>query len=150
VIPRGRPDIRRRLRRPGLATLLVSLVLLLPACASGTAGSGTHETETSAARTVAETTTARAAGATSGAGETIAQTGADSEQATASYHVPTITCPSCVARVEANAKKEPGVVDAKADLSTQEVTVTYDPTKTDPERIAEAIRQGGDTVVPNE
>jgi copper chaperone CopZ len=28
----------------------------------------------------------------------------------------------------------------------QDVTVTYDPEKTNPEKIAEAIRKGGDTV----
>lgn len=64
----------------------------------------------------------------------------------AQFRVPTISCPSCVKRVEANAKKDPGVVDAKADLSTQIVIVTYDPAKTDPAKIAEAIRAGGDEV----
>lgn len=60
--------------------------------------------------------------------------------------MPTITCPSCVARVEASAGKEPGVIGVKASLQTQEVTVEYDPAKTDPEEIAGAIREGGDTV----
>jgi copper chaperone CopZ len=67
-----------------------------------------------------------------------------SKQATASYVVPTITCPSCNARVEASASKDPGVLDVRFD--GQNVTITYDPEKTDPGKIAEAIREGGDTV----
>lgn len=31
----------------------------------------------------------------------------------------------------------------------QDATVTYDPDKTNPEKIAEAIRRGGDTVLPD-
>lgn len=68
----------------------------------------------------------------------------------ARYFVPTITCPSCAARIKANAKKDPGVVEVAVDLATQRVTVAYDPEKTDPERIAEAIRAGGDTVLSGE
>jgi len=69
-------------------------------------------------------------------------------QVTASYVVPTITCPGCAARIKASAKKDPGVLDVAVDVSTKHVTVAYDPSKTDPERIAEAIRKGGDTVLP--
>ncbi|MGH2378786.1 MAG: heavy-metal-associated domain-containing protein, partial [Candidatus Limnocylindria bacterium] len=71
-------------------------------------------------------------------------------QATARYVVPTITCPSCAARIRASAGKEPGVIDVAVDLDTQRVTVTYDPAKTDPEKIAAAIRKGGDTVLPGD
>ncbi len=69
-------------------------------------------------------------------------------QVTTSYVVPTITCPGCAARIKASAKKDPGVLDIVVDVSTKRVTVVYDPNKTDPERIAEAIRKGGDTVLP--
>lgn len=89
-----------------------------------------------------------ATGTNSGTGEVPAATDEGSEQATTSYLVPTITCPSCAARVEANAEKDPGVLDAQ--VEGQRVTVTYDPAKTDPEKIAEAIRNGGDTVRPDE
>lgn len=89
-----------------------------------------------------------ATGTNSGTGEVPAATEEGSEQATTSYLVPTITCPSCAARVEANAEKDPGVLDAQ--VEGQRVTVTYDPAKTDPEKIAEAIRNGGDTVRPDE
>lgn len=143
-------------RRAGLAALVMGLALFLPACAGGTAGSAPEpetstvraEAETTGTPVAAETTAATGVGAGAGAGQTTAAAGASAEQATARYLVPTITCPSCVARVEANAKKDPGVLDAKASLETQEVTVTYDPAKTDPRKIAEAIRAGGDTVQP--
>lgn len=71
-------------------------------------------------------------------------------QATARYVVPTITCPSCAERIKGNAKKDPGVVDVAVDLQTKRVTVVYDPSKTDAETIAAAIRKGGDTVRPDE
>ena len=71
-------------------------------------------------------------------------------QATARYVVPTIDCPSCAARIRASARKDPGVIDVAVDLDTQRVTVTYDPAKTDPEGIAAAIRNGGDTVLPGD
>lgn len=71
-------------------------------------------------------------------------------QATARYLVPTISCPSCAARITANAKKDSGVLDVAVDLATQRVTVVYNPAKTDPEQIAAAIRKGGDTVLPGE
>lgn len=67
-------------------------------------------------------------------------------QAVARYVVPTITCPSCAERIKGNARKDPGVVDVAVDLKTKRVTVVYDPSKTNPEKIAEAIRKGGDTV----
>lgn len=132
---------RRRLsRRAGLAALFVGLALPLTACGGVASESAAPEPAT---------TTAQETGAgTTEASKTTAANVKGSEQATARYVVPTITCPSCVARVEANAKNEPGVVDAQASLETQEVTVTYDPKKTDPGKIADAIRAGGDTVQP--
>ncbi len=142
------PGFTRRmaLRRAGPATLVVGLALLLPACAAGSAGS-TPEPETSAARVAGETTTARTAGTDPVTNETVAETGATSGQATATYTVPSITCPSCAARVEANAEKDPGVLGVRVD--GQRVTVVYDPSKTDPTKVARAISDGGDTVVPD-
>ena len=35
----------------------------------------------------------------------------------------------------------------QVDLNTQTVSVTYDPTKTDPEAIKRALEAGGDTVL---
>lgn len=71
-------------------------------------------------------------------------------QATARFVVPTIECPSCPARIRASAKKDLGVIDVAVDSDTQRVTIIYDPAKTDPERMAAAIRKGGDTVLPGD
>ncbi len=111
----------------------MSAVLLLPACA-GEAGRKAPEPES-----------AGASSAGSEAGKTAVATRAGPEQASASYRVPTITCPSCAARVEANAKKDPGVLGVR--VKGQQVSVEYDPAKTNPQKIAAAIRSGGDTVL---
>lgn len=130
--------------RAGLAAFAGGLVLLLPSCANSTDGQ-TQNPGGAGSQSAAQTAPARTAG-DAPVGKAAGENGAASEQATASYRVPTITCPSCVARVEANAEKEPGVVEAEASLKAQEVTVDYDPAKTSPEKIAEAIREGGDMV----
>jgi copper chaperone CopZ len=142
-ITRHRPS-----RRAGLAALFVGLALLLTACGGGASGSAAPEPAATTAQGAAADTTEAAQTTTATETGTGAATEESPEQATVTYTVPTITCPSCVARVEANAKKDPGVIDAKGDLSTQKVTVTYDPKKTDPQKIADAIRAGGDTVQP--
>ena len=41
-----------------------------------------------------------------------------------------------------------GVDQVQVDLSSQTVTVTYDPAKTDPEAITRALEAGGDTLLP--
>lgn len=138
-LPQRRITGRRSSRRAGLAALFVGVALLLTACGGGASGSAPEPAATTAEGAAANTTETA---------ETAAVPEESPEQATVTYTVPTITCPSCVARVEANAKKDPGVIDAKGDLSTQKVTVTYDPKKTDPKKIADAIREGGDTVQP--
>lgn len=127
---RARTTRRRLPRRAGLAALFVGLALLLTACGGGASGSAPEPAKDPSGK--AEDTTAAVS------------------SETARYFVPTITCPGCVARVEANANKEPGVLGAKASLETQEVVVTYDPKKTDPKKIADVIREGGDTVKPLE
>jgi copper chaperone CopZ len=69
-------------------------------------------------------------------------------RAAVTFHVPTITCPTCPLRVEASVKKAPGVLGVAFD--GQDVTVTYDPSQVSPEEIAAAIAAGGDTVEPVE
>lgn len=150
----------RSSRRAGLAALVVGLALLLPACAGGNAGSA-PQTETGNARAAdktpaarekvadtkpAEPTAGKASREAGAAGETTASKKADPKQAKASYTVSSITCPSCAARVEANARSVPGVLDVR--VEGQSVTVGYDAAQTDPEQIAGAIRDGGDTVSP--
>ncbi len=120
--------------------VVVGVLSLVAACGGAEGGPAPDSAGTSPSEPVSGQTTAAAregAGAT-GAGVK------DSELATASYVVPTITCPSCSARVQASADEEPGVIETR--IQGQDVSVTYDPQKTDPESIASAIREGGDTV----
>lgn len=118
----------RPVRGMGLAAIVLTVIVLLGACGSGAAGFPPPEPDNATGEKAANGTT----------------TPEVSIQASASYAVPTITCPSCAARVEARASKDPGVLAVQ--VEGQDVTVAYKPEKTDPERIAEAIRKGGDTV----
>lgn len=148
---------RRRLsRRAGLAALFVGLALLLTACGGGTSGSAPDPAkdpprkaeETKGPTPNATATTTQKAGTATG--ETTAAKTADSERATAGYLVPTMSCPGCFGRVEAAASRAPGVLDIRLDPETpQRVIAEYDPSKTSPEKIAQAIREGGDEVVPD-
>ncbi len=120
----------KSVRGIGFVAISLALLLLLGACGSGAADSSPPDSENVTGQKAASE---------------VANTDA-SKQATASYVVPTITCPSCNARVEASASKEPGVLNVR--FEDQDVTVAYDPNKTNPEKIAKAIRKGGDTVRP--
>lgn len=55
-------------------------------------------------------------------------------------------CENCVRKITENISFEKGVKDLEISLEDKEVTVTYDPAKTDPDRLAEAIRSLGYTV----
>jgi copper chaperone CopZ len=137
VISRGHPYTSgRRLKEAGIAVLVLGLIFLLPACGGGTAESSPQPTKATAQKAAPSTTS----------GESTVATGAVAERVTASYVVPTITCPGCAARVQASAGKAPGVIETR--VEGQNVTVTYDPKKTDSKKIASAIREGGDTVQP--
>jgi copper chaperone CopZ len=120
----------RPVRGIGFVVISLTVILLLGACGSGTADSSAPDPEDATVQKAANGTTPSEV----------------SKQGSASYVVPTITCPSCAARVEASASEEPGV--RAVQVEGQDVTVTYDPDKTSPQRIAEAIRKGGDTVRP--
>lgn len=120
----------RPMRGIGLVAISLTLIFLLGACGSGATGTSPPEPEKDTGQKAASDTT----------------TSEVSKQTTASYVVPTITCPSCAARVEASANKDAGVLAVQ--VEGQDVTVTYDPEKTNPKKIAEAIREGGDTVRP--
>ena len=47
--------------------------------------------------------------------------------ATTTYSVPGMTCEHCVAAVDAEVRKVPGVTDVAVDLATKEVRVTGEP-----------------------
>ena len=54
-----------------------------------------------------------------------------------------MTCASCVLRVERALKATPGVQDAHVNLVTGRATVRYEPTRTGPGALADAIRGAG-------
>lgn len=54
-----------------------------------------------------------------------------------------ITCNSCKKKLEENIPFEKGVKDMAVDVETKKVSVTYDPAKTNPEKIRAAIEKLG-------
>jgi P-type Cu+ transporter len=54
-----------------------------------------------------------------------------------------MTCASCVARVERALKKQPGVVSASVNLSTEKASIEYLPAATSPARLKTAIDEAG-------
>lgn len=50
-----------------------------------------------------------------------------------------MTCASCVARVEKTLKNTPGVRSANVNLATEKVALSYDPSQTDLQKLAEAV-----------
>ena len=59
--------------------------------------------------------------------------------------VTSIECKNCVKKVEANIPYEKGVKDLKVDLESRSVTIKFDPSKTDSNKLAEAIKKLGFT-----
>ena len=55
----------------------------------------------------------------------------------------TIHCENCVKKVRENISFEKGVKDLKVSLDDKQVTVTYDPAKTDEATLAKAIEKLG-------
>ncbi|MBM4165583.1 MAG: copper-translocating P-type ATPase [Ignavibacteria bacterium] len=62
---------------------------------------------------------------------------------TSSFHVEGMTCASCVHRVELSLKKIEGVSNAVANLATEKVTVTYEPTKVLPTMLQKVVEDSG-------
>jgi Cu+-exporting ATPase len=54
-----------------------------------------------------------------------------------------MTCASCVAHVEKALKSVPGAQDAQVNLARGRATVRFDPSKTDPTKLAEAVEHSG-------
>ncbi|MDP3220898.1 MAG: heavy metal translocating P-type ATPase [Deltaproteobacteria bacterium] len=54
-----------------------------------------------------------------------------------------MTCAACVGRIERVLHRSAGVLDARVNLATQHATIDYDPGRTEPETLAEAIRGAG-------
>lgn len=60
--------------------------------------------------------------------------------ATTVYSVPGMTCEHCVAAVDAEVRKVPGVTDVAVDLATKEVRVIGEPARDD---VVAAIDEAG-------
>ena len=56
-----------------------------------------------------------------------------------------IDCNNCVNKIMTNIPQEKGIKDVKCDLSTKEVTVTYQKDKNNPDEIRKAIEKLGYT-----
>jgi copper chaperone CopZ len=56
-----------------------------------------------------------------------------------------IECNNCVNKVMTNLPQEKGIKDVKCDIKTQEVTVTYQKDKNNPEQIKKSIEKLGFT-----
>src|SRR5947207_1627434 len=54
-----------------------------------------------------------------------------------------MTCASCVAHVEKALKGVPGAHDARVNLAAGRARVRFDPAKTDPTKLAEAVENSG-------
>jgi copper chaperone CopZ len=67
------------------------------------------------------------------------------ETKTVTYEV-NMHCQSCKAKIERDIVFEKGVKEVEATLDKKLVTIKYDATKTDPEKIAKAIEKLGYTV----
>ncbi|MBR5664852.1 MAG: cation transporter, partial [Bacteroidales bacterium] len=59
------------------------------------------------------------------------------------------TCQSCKNKIENNIAYEKGVKDVNFDLATSKVRITYNPKKTDPQKLQAAIRNLGYTAEPD-
>ena len=54
-----------------------------------------------------------------------------------------MTCANCVAAVERNAKKVPGVSEATVNFGTEKLTVTYNPKEASPAQVIERVERTG-------
>lgn len=58
---------------------------------------------------------------------------------------PQMTCQNCENKIKTNIRFEKGVTEIVTDIPSQTVKVTYDPAKTNPEKLAEAFKNIGYT-----
>ncbi|HZY10350.1 MAG TPA: cation transporter, partial [Bacteroidota bacterium] len=64
-------------------------------------------------------------------------------QETVTLSVEGMTCASCVLRVEKTLKKVNGVQEANVNLATEQVSLTYDPTKVKLPELVHAVDDAG-------
>ncbi|MCM4167795.1 Copper-exporting P-type ATPase [Arenibacter antarcticus] len=68
---------------------------------------------------------------------------------TTRYQLETLTCPSCITRIEGVLNKEPGVEKAKVLFNSSRVKVEYDEEKVSSNRLAELIEKVGYPILPS-
>ncbi|HLS12872.1 MAG TPA: heavy-metal-associated domain-containing protein [Flavobacteriaceae bacterium] len=59
------------------------------------------------------------------------------------FQLETLTCPTCITRIEGVLNKEPGVEKAKVLFNSSRVKVDYDADKVTSDRLAEIIEKVG-------
>lgn len=62
---------------------------------------------------------------------------------TVKFQLETLTCPSCIAKIEGVLHKEPGVEKAKVLFNASKVKVKYDEDNVSPKRLGELIEKVG-------
>ena len=66
---------------------------------------------------------------------------------TTRFQLETLTCPSCITRIEGVLNKEPGVASAKVLFNSSKVKIDHDPEKVSANRLAELIGKVGFPIV---
>src|SRR2546421_6845330 len=67
----------------------------------------------------------------------------DTDPREVTLNVEGMTCASCVAHVQKAVKSVPGVKDAQVNLARGRATVRFDPTQTNPQKLADAVEHSG-------
>jgi mercuric ion binding protein len=62
--------------------------------------------------------------------------------------VPSMNCSLCPIAVSGVLRRQPGVREAKADLATKTAQIVFDPDKTSPARLAQAVSAAGYPATP--
>lgn len=75
--------------------------------------------------------------------DTLSSLGYPARTATASFTVSSMSCASCVGRVEKNLRAIEGVLEASVNLAAQTAVVTYGVSATTPEQIATSLTKSG-------
>lgn len=70
------------------------------------------------------------------------------EAARVILEVPSMNCSLCPIAVSGVLRKQPGVHEVKADLETKTAQVVFDPDKTSPGRLAQAVSDAGYPATP--
>lgn len=62
---------------------------------------------------------------------------------TVKFQLETLTCPTCINKIEGVLKKEPGVMNARVLFNSSKVKVEYDDEEVSSERLADLIEKIG-------